>query len=378
MNLFQHFYLWKYERRLKELNKGYDYEPATPELTAKRFIYLFNLHGIEPSEIPEVNGFETITLYDLNSNDRLLQKLTPEFLRKTAETFSVRIEWLRSGDPQLYDHRQWYKSALKNFFEDLKEMDFEETYDPFCVIATQDKFDVHAQEYQPFILMLRKQIAQLGDKTIYKYYMESTWDWHHPPCRLQAKGLATRYYQLTRRLIPIFVTNNETFHKIKEGYIPPNDDMRKNHNISFEEYGALKFPHVEAYEKEEWDYILEEMKYYKIDNIEYDYLGKRKTKTLDNDNQTKSKVGRKADTEKQELKDRFVSEYRTKIERKEISCAQAARDFYDNLNTKDEKLLFRSEKDFQKSTSDELRDKAERTLTEYYRLSKKIQRSTDN
>jgi hypothetical protein len=81
--------------------------PGTPELFTKRFISLFEMHGIQVTEIPEVNGFESISLYELNSTDRLLQKLTPGFLKTTAEFFGIRIEWLRSGEHSLYQHRFW-------------------------------------------------------------------------------------------------------------------------------------------------------------------------------------------------------------------------------------------------------------------------------
>lgn len=379
MNVWHYLLLWWHDRRMDKLNEGYDYQPATPELTATRFKQLFNLHGVEVAEIPEIKGFESITLYDLNSNDRLLQKLTPEFLHKTADTFGVRVEWLRSGDPVLYQHRHWYKGGLPNFFDDLKEVDFDETFDPFFVVTTAEKFDVNSPDYQPFILVLRKHLAEIVDKDLYKYYFDSVWDWHHPPCRLQAKGLATKYYELTGRLITIYQTNQEIFHKIQEGYIPPCAELSMNHKISFEEYGALKLPHMEPYEKHEWDAIREEMKYYKIDGIQYEYVKKPKpTATECEQPATKAKSGRKPSKEKRELKNRFVFEYESKIESNQISCAQAARDFYNSLNTEDEKLLFRSDQDYQKSTSDELREKAERTLTEYYRQYKANKCSTVN
>lgn len=379
MKPWDYAFYWWHKRRLAKLNEGYDYEPATPELTARRFKQLFNLHGIEESEIPEIKGFEDISLYDLNSNDRLLQKLTPDYLHKTADLFGVRIEWLRSGEPTLYQHRNWYKSALPNFFEDLKEIDFESIYDPFFIVTTTQKLDVNSREYQPFILVLRKHLSELGDKDLYKYYFGSVWDWHHSPCRLQAKGIATQYYKLTGRLITIYQANKETFHKIKEGYKPPLDGLQQCHNISFEEYGALKLPYMEPYEKDEWDAIIKEMEYYKIDSIKYDYLKKDKTHTSEKAKPSqKVKTGRKPNREKRGLKDRFISQYESKIKSNQISCAQAARDFYDSLGPEEEKLLFRSEKDYQKSTPDELRDNALRTLNRYHREYKANKCNTDN
>lgn len=367
MNPWHRFLLWQHERELNKLNAGYDYQPATPELTAIRFKQLFNLHGIETAEIPEVKGFESITLYDLNSNDRLLQKLTPEFLHKTADTFGIRIEWLRSGEPELYQHRHWYKDSLPKFFDDLKEMDFEETYDPFCIITTQDKFDLRSSDYQPFILILRKKIAEVGDKDVYKYYLESVWDWHHPPCRLQAKGLATKYYQLTRRMVTIYKTSNDNFHRLSEGYIPPNNGLRRLHDISFEEYGALKLPHMKPYENFEYDAVLEEMKQYCIDGIDFSYIDTESQEKNEADySENKSKAGRKPSKEKLDIKIRFIQTYQEKINKREISCARAAREYFANLDEKERVLLFRSATEYEPLTYEEAEKRAERTLTEYY------------
>lgn len=378
-NIITIYHWWLNQRHLKKIDAEFDHKSATPELTAERFKLLFNRHGVETSEIPEISGFESISLYDLNSNDRLLQKLTPEFLNKTANLFGVRLEWLRSGEPNMYQHRHWYKSRLSHFFEDLKEIDFEGIYDPFFVITTVDKFDVHATEHQPFILVLRKNITEIGDKDVFKYFMEAVWDWHHPPCRLQAKGLATKYYELTKRMVTIYKTSSDNFHHISEGFIPPEFGLRRNQNISFEQYGTIKLPYGESYEVFEHSAILDEMKFYEIDNIDHTYINVENQVNSEAEFQEKkSKSGRKVDQRKLKVKERFVKEYHYQIESDQISCAKAAREFYDKLNNEEEKLLSRSEKDFQNSTSDELRDKAVRTLTEYYREYKKMQRSTDN
>lgn len=341
--------------------------PVTPELIAKRFISLFEMHGIKISEIPEIKGFESISLYELNSTDRLLQKLTPDFLKKTADFFGIRIEWLRSGEPDLYHHRFWYKN-LTEFFEDLKEIDFNQIYDPFEIITINDTFDVHSDSYQPFLLVLKKHIAEIDDREVFRFYVELEWDWHHAPCRLQAKALATKYYELTHRMIPIYKVDRDTFKQLSNRYITPETEKTKNHKVSFEEFGALDFNYFDGpYEKEERDAVLEEMKEYKIDKIDYKYLNEvDEGDSLKKKGARSSKRGRKPSKEKREIKDRFISEYAQKIYKGDISADQAARDFYDRLTPEDERLLFRSQKDYDKATTDELTDRAERTLSDYY------------
>ena len=290
----------------------------------------------------------------------------------TAEFFGVRIEWLRSGEPDLYQHKHWYKN-LNQFFEDLKDIDFDKVYDPFEIITIHDQFDIHSNEYQPFRLILKKHMAEIDDKDIFKFYVESEWDWHHPPCRLQAKAIATKYYQLTHRMIPIYKVDKDTFKRISHGYITPEFSKTKNHKVSFEEYGALNFSHInEPYENEEREAIVSEMEYYKIEGINYKYVNKADTEESKNNTAKLSKKsGRKPSKEKREIKDRFVSEYEQRINQGEISADQAARDFYNGLTPEEERLLFRSKKDYDNATNDELTDRAERTLSDYYATCKK-------
>lgn len=348
----------------KKLYEGFDDQPATPALVAQRFKTLFNLHGIETAEIPEIDGFENITLHDLNSDDRLIQKLTPEFLHKTAERFGIRIEWLRSGEPVLYERRFWYKE-LKNFFEDLKGVDFEETYDPFFIITTREKLDVHDPEYQPFLVVLRKRLATLSEKDVYRYYVETEWDWHHQPCRLQAKALATQYYKLTHRMVTMYITDLASFRKMAEGYLPPNIQLVRNHKISLEEYGALTLDYREPYEQEEFNAIVETLEEYEIDEISYEYASKT---YQDSDSSTcpKRKRGRRPDEKKKEIKDRFLEAYGKAIYRGEISAAKAARDFFATLANEERILLFRSAAEYDEITYEEAVKRVERTLSEYY------------
>jgi hypothetical protein len=271
MNLWNKFEIWLFklhESKYRKIDDEYYEVKLTPELVAERFKLLFKLHGVQVTEIPELEEFKDITLYDLSSNDRLLQKLTPKYIEKAANYFKVRIEWLRSGEAVMYSLHNWYKSNAGDFFQKLTDIDFEKTYDPFLILTIHDKFDVHSDEYQPFILVLRKYLCDVGEKEIYQYRLGRVWDWHHSLCRLQAKAIATRYYQLTERMITLCKTDKETFHKVKQGYIPPILE-NTNHMMSFEEYGALEFSHLdEPYEAFEYKEVLKTIKDYHLDEID--------------------------------------------------------------------------------------------------------------
>lgn len=367
MRLLNQITSWLINRQDHEFDEP-DFQAGTPVLTAKRFKELFVLHGIEISEIPEVKGFEDITLYDLNSDDRLLQKLTPTFLEKTAEYFGIEIEWLRSGDSTIYFHRSWYKN-LPNFFEDLKAVDFNNIYDPFEIITTVDQFDKNSSEYQPFTLILKKYMGQIGEKYIFRYYIETLWDWHHAPCRLQAKALASKYYQLTGRIITINKVSQKQLQNITNGCLTPHDLGLRNHKISFEEYGAVKLPHMQPFEIEEFDAVIETMKDYEIEGYTHEYVS---NSAPDSSEVPSKNKGRKPSKVKRELKDRFIADFGILIDNKEISADEAARRFFSGLQEYERVILFRSPKDYEKLTYEEALFLAERTLSEYYARDKKV------
>lgn len=326
---------------------------------------MFQLHGIEIAEIPELPGFQNITLHDLHSDEALLHKLSPDLLHETADKFGIRIEWLRSGDPAMYQHRHWYKGSIKDFFEDLKEVDFETTYDPFIVITTHEKLDVHSPEYQPFLLVLRKHLATLDEKDVYKYLMETVWDWHHPPCRLQAKALATQYYKLTHRTVTMYTVDQATFQQIADGYIPPGEDLARNYKISFEEYGALELAYMEPYEQDEFDAVVSTIKEYGLDEISHSYVTKA---TLEDSSAAAPKRprGRKPDPKRKEIKERFMGAFAKRIYRGEISADQAAREFFAGLTEQERVVLFRSSKEYAELTYEEAEVRVHRTLSDYY------------
>jgi hypothetical protein len=271
MSLKDKFILWWYRKELDESYYDEHIEDPTLDVLIKRVKLLFKLHGVAETEIPEF--YKDITLKDLNSDALLIEKLTPEFLQKLADFFGIRIEWLRSGEPELFYTRDWYKDRTKNFFEDLKQTDFDLEHNPFEIITTQKSFDIQSEVHQPFILVIKIPIACIGDRMIYRYMVESEWHWHHAPCRLGAKAIATRYYQLTGRMIYIQTTTKDNFKRLSSQLVTPNFGKGMNHDISFEEYGALEFRHLEEpYESFEYDAIIEEISYRGLEQIQYEYL----------------------------------------------------------------------------------------------------------
>ena len=114
------------------------FEPATPQLVAKRFRQLFIQHGVEETRIPRI--FPKVSLEDLQSDSLLIKKLTPELINEVADLFKVRSEWLEGVDDTIYYFQSCYKRP-KKFFGFLKTIQFDEMGFPFRVITPVESFD---------------------------------------------------------------------------------------------------------------------------------------------------------------------------------------------------------------------------------------------
>ena len=339
MSLKDKFILWWYRNELDESYIDEYAEEPTVDVLVKRVKLLFKLHGVSETEIPEV--YPKITFKDLSENALLLDKLTPEFLNELAEFFDIRVDWLRSGEPSLFYPRYWYKDKTKGFFEDLKKVDFKVEHNPFEIITTEEKFDFRSEAYQPFILVVKVPIAQIDDRTIYRYLVGSEWHWQHATCRLGAKAIATRYYQLTGRMIFIYTTTKDNFKKLSAQLITPNFNKMMNHHMSFEEYGALKFRHLKVpYENFEYAEVAQEVKQLGLELIQYDYLQVADVETENNLTQEDLSLQQIAARAKHEPISQIKREcIEFWINNKKLSNNETARRFYKSLSSDRSKHL---------------------------------------
>ena len=167
-------------------------------------------------------------------------------------------------------------------------------------------------------------------------------------------------------MITISKVSSEQLQKIASGYLPPHDLGLRNHKISFEEYGAAKLPHMQPFEIEEFDAVVETISDYEIDKVIYKQISKTETDETEK-NLPKRKVGRKVDMRKLEVKERFIEFYHQKIQLGQISRSQAAKDYYENLTPAEEKILLRSAKDHDHLNDNQLEENIVRTIKDYYR-----------
>jgi len=79
-----------------------------PALVAKRFIQLFDDHGVLLTQIPHF--LPQVGLDALSSTEKLLPALTSPILDRTAKLFGVQREWLDGVSENIYRCRHCHKT----------------------------------------------------------------------------------------------------------------------------------------------------------------------------------------------------------------------------------------------------------------------------
>lgn len=348
-------------------------EPATPSLVAKRFRQLFVDHGIEETQIPRV--FSKITLDDLKSDESLLKKLTPDLINEVAALFKVRVEWIEGVDDTIYRRFNCYKRP-ELFFKNLKTIQYGEHSFPFRLITTTEKFDYKDGSNQPFSILFVEKIAELGDENIPRYQLDTDWNWQHSYCRIQIKAMAMLYWQQAHQPITIHKVSKEIYQQIQDSSIIPYSYLRGSlvSEPSLEDYVIEP---SESMVSKEADELTEVTAYIKEHNLaDLEILRSTINPTCySNDESPKQAKASKGGSAKHQalskIKNQFLQQYADQIAANKTSARQAAFDFYDSLDEEQEKMLSRSEKDYEKSSPDERRMNAMRTLTSHYSDNKK-------
>lgn len=180
---------------------------AEIDVIARRFFQIFQDHGVEKSQISRL--MPKIKLGDLKSNETLLEVLTPEILDQTASLLGVRSEWLEGIDEVIYESLYCYK-VPELLFELLATLrnhpDFDLTGFPLRVLVSNKNLDFRADRDQFLVPVLLEKVADLGDKTIYRYYVfNDGFSWSYGPARIQLKATARIAYKLLGTPIPLMV-----------------------------------------------------------------------------------------------------------------------------------------------------------------------------
>lgn len=141
-----------------------------PDSIVKRFIQLFENHGVHRNQIPRFFK-HGLTVASVQNNESLLNVLTDDILAEACELFGVRREWLDGADQQAYDTYDFYKQPHK-FLKFIKGFMNEASQGNLNgILLIPDSSDNHSRA----LLIIQETIGYIGDKPIYKIYLCNSW-----------------------------------------------------------------------------------------------------------------------------------------------------------------------------------------------------------
>ncbi|HNC22634.1 MAG TPA: hypothetical protein PLU52_00400 [Opitutaceae bacterium] len=252
-------------RRLRGQPTG-TFNPA--DHVAKRFLDLFEAHGVKGTQIPRF--VPAVTLAALQSTEKLLPVLTPPILEQTARLFGIQRVWLEGATDRLYDTRTCYKQPAR-LFEHLRELPFRQGEFQLRALTSVKELDFQSSEYQPLALVLVEKVAEVDDVDalwpIERYHVYGdSWDWSHFPARIQLKAMARVIDHLGHQPIPIYRVKRNELDAVLEGRCVPRPFVNRGlvTSPSLEDYGNSVAEHAQAKETAELPTVVEYVERYDL------------------------------------------------------------------------------------------------------------------
>lgn len=151
-------------------------KPTSALSVAKRFVELFEAHGVKQSQIPNFFG-HGLELKDFVDHNSLISVLSEQILSDAAELFAIRREWLDGVDEQIYKTHDFYKHPedFVTFISDLKGNDG--NLGGMLYVSQEDSRNAEA------FFIIEECIGHIGDKPIYRNYFCGDWVYSYWRCR---------------------------------------------------------------------------------------------------------------------------------------------------------------------------------------------------
>ncbi len=172
------------------------------EITARRFLALFNDHGVAETQIQQF--LPPITLDKLHRPEALMKTLTDDILSRAADLFKVRREWLDGVDDRIYDCWFCYK-APQRFLEELALVEQDYDFFPFRGLYTGRPLDWTEGRQQPLVPLMVEKVRDLGELEVCRHKICcDVWDWGNVPCRIQLKARARVMSENFGKVSPLY------------------------------------------------------------------------------------------------------------------------------------------------------------------------------
>ena len=143
---------------------------------AKRFILLFEKHGIHRNQIPRFFG-HGLTVADVSDDVKLLNVLSEEMIQGAVDLFAINREWLDGVDSHIYDVHDFYKdpSAFEQFISEVLTGAESVHGDVYRCKSSKHEYDA--------IIVIEEQIGWISERPIFRYHLCGNWIFNYWKCR---------------------------------------------------------------------------------------------------------------------------------------------------------------------------------------------------
>lgn len=226
-------------------------------IAARRFVQVFEDHGIKITQIPRI--LPTLTLDKLVSAEALITALDNDILRQTAEFFGIRRAWLEAADDRIYN-THWCYRAPERFVEQFKNCDINGVAFPVAVICGANALD--RARPTPLALILKDKITEFEDGEIVRYRVfGDSWDWSYPRARIELKAFARVAHFRLGQSISLHSATPKEVEAIQSGFCVPWSILERGriHDLALEDFALGPQESAKSKEGEELPYVLDYM-----------------------------------------------------------------------------------------------------------------------
>lgn len=326
-----------------------------PNIVCQRFIDVFRLHGVAPSQIPRL--IPSLKLADLQSHERLIDVLEPELIDQVAKIFGVRLRWLEGVDDQIYDYLASCKEpkVILDHINTVLTNGTSKWDQPIRILTTRKKLDRNNDDIQDLAPVVVEKIAELGEESIFRYHVYlDGFPWDHSPARIELKALARIIYTKLGITVPLSEVSEGEMDALLEGRTIPGFLRNACHHStpSLEDYALARTASVAAKEVEELEDVLRYIDEHGLSNFRFvtssadanaDVGTCQATSDEERNASVKAnavKAANKKHARINEIKRRFVAFYGDHASEYE-SKAAAAKTFFNRVLDEKERLAFK-------------------------------------
>jgi len=238
-----------------------------------RFIKLFLEHGIAITQIPRL--LPEVNLDQLVDTEKLLTTITPEVIQKVSVLFGIQREWLEGSTKRIYKSLSCYKRPL-DFFAELKTLNMDGDLNSVIVLCQNNNFGDGKKLKEPFVIMFKDKLADLGDNEIYRYRIFSEMDWSHWNCRAQVMAMIRLAHAIYGVSVPVISIGKKEFAKISQGRSIPRrsvNSCRPMRDLCLEDFSLFIDENMSSLDEGELGHAMELMSYNELENSVTKMLG---------------------------------------------------------------------------------------------------------